>query len=47
MGEMKYLFGVYLQPADKERAAQDHCLAGFQREKQRRKVQGETNARFL
>lgn len=40
-GDKEYLFGVYLQPVDKGRAAQNHCVAGFQREKQRLKVQGE------
>jgi len=33
-GDTEYLFGVYFQPVDKGRAAQNHCVAGSQREKQ-------------
>lgn len=40
-GDTEYLFGMCLQPIDKGRAAQNHHVADFQREKQCLKVERE------
>lgn len=46
-GDTEYLFGMYLQSVDKGRAAQNHHVVGFQREKQCLKLEEGSMERFL